>query len=252
MSATVEVSCQISYTYSYTSYGFFGGGSSRTMSGSSSSLATAFFINEDGYLVTNAHVVTLENESTYKNLRYTKRDIVIIYADSDELFSVSLVACDTDLDLAILKLDDNQGLDEVKYVTFFNLTDQESDEYYSEDAIKIFYGEYCVAIGNALGYGISVTSGIISAPYRKFNDNGVTVKAIQTDAAINEGNSGGPLCNKYGCVIGINSFKTVTNTSELLGFAIPSNIVMQYIETVNANEGLSIKYYMTDLRAYVN
>ena len=107
-----------------------------------------------------------------------------------------------------------------------------------------------VAIGNANGYGISVTQGVVSAPYRNFTSSGINTVAIQTDAAINEGNSGGPLANKYGAIIGINSFKTVTSTSESLGFAIPSYVVLSYIEEVNQDLNLNIKYYYTNERAY--
>ena len=113
-------------------------------------------------------------------------------------------------------------------------------------------GDFAIAIGNANGYGISVTQGVVSAPYRNFTSSGINTVAIQTDAAINEGNSGGPLANKYGAVIGINSFKTVTSTSESLGFAIPSYIVMSYIDSVNSAKGLNINYYKTQERAYKN
>ena len=250
MPATVEIETTIKYSYTYGYGGFFGGYSTRTVSDTQSSEATGFFINSDGYLMTNAHVVCIANEKNYKDLKYLSRDIKINFADSDIKFDVEVVAYDEDLDLAILKMKDKSEIENIQYVTFFNMTDPSSDEFYAEEAIKLYYGEMVVAIGNANGYGISVTSGVVSAPYRNFTSSGVTVAAIQTDAAINEGNSGGPLANKYGAVIGINSFKTVTTTSESLGFAIPSYVVMKYIDYVANNENIEIKYYVTNTRAY--
>ncbi len=250
MPATVEIETTIKYSYTYGYGGFFGGYSSRTVTDSQSSKATGFFINSDGYLMTNAHVVCIENEKNYNNLQYLSRDIKINYADSDIQFEVEVVAYDEDLDLAILKMKDKNEIENIQYITFFNMTDPTSDEFYTDEAIKLYYGEMVVAIGNANGYGISVTSGVVSAPYRNFTSSGVSVAAIQTDAAINEGNSGGPLANKYGAVIGINSFKTVTSTSESLGFAIPSYVIMKYIDYVANNKSIEIKYYVTNNRAY--
>ena len=249
MPATVEITASIKYSYT-SSFGGFMGYSSRTVNESLTSAGTAFFINENGYLMTNAHVISLENEDRYNNLQYTSRDIKINYADSDVYFEVEIVDYDINLDLAVLKLKDVTEISNLKYVTFFNMTSPESEEFNSEDAVKLYYGESVVAIGNANGYGISVTQGVISAPYRNFTSSGVTTAAIQTDAAINEGNSGGPLANKYGAVIGINSFKTVTSTSESLGFAIPSYVVMSYLDSVNSEKNLNITYYSTNERAY--
>ena len=233
MPATVEISTTLYYTYTYTYGGMFGRGSqSRTVSDAESCVATGFFINEDGYLLTNAHVVSLENEDSYQDLKYTDRQIQINYADSDVYFDVEVVAYDTALDLAILKLKDKDEIENIQYVTFFNLTDPDSEEFNLDSAVKLYYGEMVVAIGNANGYGISVTSGVVSAPYRMFKSGTSKVEAIQTDAAINQGNSGGPLSNKYGAILGINSFKIVTTTSESLGFAIPSYVVLSYIEDI--------------------
>lgn len=251
MPATVEITAAIKYSYTY-NYGGFIGFSSRTVNDSITSAGTAFFINSDGYLMTNAHVISLENEERYNDLTYTSRDIKINYADSDIYFDVEIVAYDTHLDLAILKLKEGYTIDNLKYVTFFNMTSPESEDFNSDEAIKLYYGETVVAIGNANGYGISVTQGVVSAPYRNFTSRGINTVAIQTDAAINEGNSGGPLANKFGAIIGINSFKTVTSTSESLGFAIPSYIAMSYIDSVNSVKNINISYYSTNERAYKN
>ena len=248
--STLEISCTISYTYTYTVSMYpFGMGHSQKVSNAESCLATGFLINNEGYVVTNAHVVTIEDEDEYKDLEYTSRDIRLNYADSDVTFKAELVDYDTSIDLAILKMDVS-NIENLQHVTFFNLTDPTSEEYKNSDAIKLYYGETAIAIGNANGYGMSVTKGIVSAPYRLFKEDNKIIKAIQTDAAINSGNSGGPLCNSYGAVIGINSFKIVTQASEALGYAIPSYVIIDYIKSVNTNKNLTISYTTTTERAY--
>ena len=248
--STLEISCTISYTYTYTVSMYpFGMGHSQKVSNAESCLATGFLINDEGYVVTNAHVVTIEDEDEYKDLEYTSRDIRLNYADSDVTFKAELVDYDTSIDLAILKMDVS-NIENLQHVTFFNLTDPTSEEYKNSDAIKLYYGETAIAIGNANGYGMSVTKGIVSAPYRLFKEDNKIIKAIQTDAAINSGNSGGPLCNSYGAVTGINSFKIVTQASEALGYAIPSYVIIDYIKSVNTNKNLTISYTTTTERAY--
>lgn len=247
--STLEISCTVSYTYTYTVSMYpFGMGHSQKVSNAESCLATGFLINDEGYVVTNAHVVTIEDEDEYKDLEYTSRDIRLNYADSDVTFKAELVDYDTSIDLAILKMDVS-NIENLQHVTFFNLTDPTSEEYKNSDAVKLYYGETAIAIGNANGYGMSVTKGIVSAPYRLFKEDSKIIKAIQTDAAINSGNSGGPLCNSYGAVIGINSFKIVTQTSEALGYAIPSYVIIDYIKSVNTNKNLTISYTTTTERA---
>lgn len=255
MPSTVEITCTInfSYTYTYGTISFFGGGSTRsqTVSDYSSCQATGFIINEDGYVMTNAHVVTIENASSYRDLQYLGYEIYLNFADSDVKFSADVVDYDTTLDLAILKMDIT-SLENVPYVKFFKLTDPRTSDINSADAVKLYYGETAIAIGNANGYGISVTKGIVSAPFRAFTnkDNTVTY-AIQTDAAINSGNSGGPLVNSYGAVMGINSFKVVTQTSEALGYAIPSYVVLGYLDNYNKTASKQVKYYTTVERSYL-
>lgn len=234
MQRTVEVTADISYTYNAS---FFG-----PQTQSYTSQGTGFIVNEDGYIITNSHVVTAKDETTTRKVNYTKRDVKVNYAEDNNYIDVEIVYYDIDLDLAILKIDDE--IENLKYVNFFNLTDPDSDKYETDDAVKLIYGETAIAVGNANGYGISVTKGVVSVPLRYFDDNGNTIQAIQTDAAINSGNSGGPLVNLYGSVIGVNSFKIVTTTSESLGYAIPSNVVMKYLDDNN------IKYYTNSERAY--
>ena len=107
----------------------------------------------------------------------------------------------------------------------------------NSDNLKI--GETAIAIGNALGYGQSVTTGIISAANREFNDGVITGTFIQTDAAINPGNSGGALVNINGNVIGINSSKIGGDTVEGMGFAIPISRAIPIIEQLMSRETLS-------------
>lgn len=252
MPATLEITCTINYTYTTRSSGFSPFSTSRTVSSSQSCQATGFVINEDGYLLTNAHVVTLENESNYSNLTYTSRSIKVNYADSDVMFDAVVYAYDTDLDICLLKMNITD-IDELPYVTFFDMTDPDDALYDTDQAVKLLYGETAIAIGNAQGYGISITRGVVSAPIRYFKENSMIVKAIQTDAAINSGNSGGPLSNAYGAIIGMNSFKIVaSSTSESLGYAIPTYVLLDYIDTVASTNKETIKYYTTTAREYKN
>ena len=107
----------------------------------------------------------------------------------------------------------------------------------NSDTLKI--GEDVIAIGNALGYGQSVTTGIVSANNREISDDTITGTFIQTDAAINPGNSGGALVNINGYVIGINSSKIGGNAVEGMGFAIPISRAIPIIEELMSHETLS-------------
>ena len=107
----------------------------------------------------------------------------------------------------------------------------------SSETLKI--GEDVIAIGNALGYGQSVTTGIVSANNREISDDTITGTFIQTDAAINPGNSGGALVNINGYVIGINSSKIGGDTVEGMGFAIPISRAIPIIEELMSRDTLS-------------
>ena len=233
MPSVVELTVNFEFSYT-TTYRSPWGTTTQTISDSATSQATGFFINEDGYIMTNAHVVTLSDYESYPDFQYTNRTVSFNFADSDEVFTATIVDYDSDLDLAVLKSDTT--FTDQQYLTFFGI-DHAND-------ITLYYGEDVIAVGNANGYGISITSGVISAPLRYFEDGYQVVEAIQTDAAINAGNSGGPLTNMYGAVVGINSFKIVTSTSESLGYAIPANVVLNFLDT------LGIQYHTTTERAY--
>ncbi len=245
LTATVEINCTVNYSYyGYKTYGFH---SQRELITSSESCeATGFVINEDGYVVTNAHVVCIEGASSVSSFTYNSREIYVNYADSDVSIPCTVVAYDEDLDLCILKMN-TTNISNIQYLTFFNHTSPTSSTYSNSNAVKLLYGETVLAVGNAEGYGMSVTKGVVSAPVRNFDGT----YAIQTDAAINAGNSGGPLLNAYAAVIGINAFKIVSSsTSESLGFAIPSYTVLEYIDSVETSKSLTIKTYTTTSRSY--
>lgn len=197
---------------------------------------TGFVINDEGYVISNAHVVTYKYRESFFQAEYRAYSVVkAYYADSQAAFTMEVVAYDNNKDLAVLKmvappenLGQESGEGQRTTVTF-------------ADSDLLCYGQTCVAIGNANGYGLAVTSGVVSAPVRRFdNGDGTYTTAIQTDAAINPGNSGGPLFDKYGRVIGVNSFKIVTEDTENLGYAIPSNVVVEYVRSVDETIAVTV------------
>ena len=173
-----------------------GGSNEKTVS----ALGSGFVISADGYIVTNNHVV--ENTT----------DIQVTFTDGSTM-EASLIASDKETDLALLKVETEKKL---PFVNFGN-----------SDTAKV--GNWVMAIGNPFGLGGTVTAGIVSARGRMLA--GRYDNYIQTDAAINRGNSGGPLFDLDGNVIGVNSaIISPTGGSIGLGFAIPSNLASNIIE----------------------
>lgn len=180
-------------------------------------------------IVTNYHVVSGGNELT----------VVFSYdEDSDDpsIVTAKIKGYDADKDLAVIAVPLSEVTDEmrsqIKVATIGNSSDLE-------------LGQEVVAIGNALGYGQSVTTGIISALNREVtvsDDNGGTItnKLIQTDAAINPGNSGGALLNMNGELIGINSVKVSSSSVEGMGYAIPISDVQSIIEELMLKESRDV------------
>jgi len=162
---------------------------------------TGFIINEEGYIVTNAHVLA------------GGRKIQAITSEQT-LIDAIFIGYDSDFDIALLKIPG----------------DYEGFELGDSDEIQI--GEKVIAIGNPLGLQFSVSEGIVSAVHRE-GINGVEAY-IQTDAALNPGNSGGPLINKQGKVIGINNFKI--GDSESLGFALESDYIEDIVNQIAQEE----------------
>ena len=163
-------------------------------------LGSGFIINEDGYVVTNYHVINGAPE------------VKVIFSDGKEV-NAKVVNYDAERDIAVIKI-----TDDVKMPGIAQLGDSST----------VKAGEEVIAIGNPLGkeFSSTVTKGIVSSPNRKMKtENGNVLDYIQTDAAINPGNSGGPLINSKGEVIGINTAKKVGEDIEGIGFAIPINEV---------------------------
>lgn len=176
-------------------------------------------------IVTNYHVVSGSSELT----------VVFSYdEDSEEPSAVSakIKGYDSDKDLAVISVASADITEEMRsQIKIATIGDSSALE----------LGQQVVAIGNALGYGQSVTSGIISALNREVtvsNEDGTTItnKLIQTDAAINPGNSGGALLNMNGELIGINSVKVATSSVEGMGYAIPISDVQSIIEELMLKE----------------
>ena len=171
---------------------------------------SGIIISNDGYILTNNHIINSTDSSVYYEVSDAAK--VYVYLFNDETpYEAKIIGTDEETDLAVIKIEKND-------LTAAELGDSSS--------VKI--GEFAMAIGNPLGMQSSVTSGIISAVDRTVDaDNGNTFTLIQTDAAINSGNSGGALVNAEGKVIGINTLKLSGTGIEGMGFAIPINDTIQ-------------------------
>jgi serine protease Do len=162
---------------------------------------SGFIISKDGFVVTNNHVV--EEAETIK-----------ITLSNDEVYDAEVIGLDPRMDLALLKIESKEGF---SFVSFGNSKESK-------------VGEWVVAIGNPFGLGGTVTAGIISALGRNIG-SGPYDRFIQTDAPINKGNSGGPLFNMSGEVIGVNTMiYSQTGGSVGIGFSIPSELVIPVID----------------------
>ena len=174
--------------------------------GTAEAQGSGVIISDNGYILTNNHVVNSSSGSSFYSLGEANKITVSLYNDDTE-YDAKIVGTDEQTDLAVIKID-KDGL------TAAELGDS--------DSVQV--GEFCMAIGNPLGLGITVTDGIVSAVNREVTDSdNNTYEAIQTNAAINAGNSGGALVNSQGQVIGINTLKVSGEDVEGVGFAIPIN-----------------------------
>lgn len=161
------------------------------------SIGSGVIFSEDGYIVTNTHIIS-------------GNKLIKVKLHTGEEFDANLIGADVNADIAVLKINSNRAL---KPINVSN-----------SDDLKI--GDKVLAIGNPYGIGISVSSGIISATGRDYGNP--YLELIQTDAAINPGNSGGALINENGNLIGINTkIFSRTGAYQGLGFAIPSNNIVQ-------------------------
>ena len=166
----------------------------------SEALGSGFVISEDGYIVTNNHVIE-------------KADEIQIEFFTGETLQAKLVGTDPKTDIALLKVESDKPL---KFVNFGN-----------SDLMRV--GDWVMAMGNPLGQGFSVSAGIVSARNRSLS--GTYDDYFQTDAAINKGNSGGPLFNMDGQVIGVNTaILSPTGGSIGIGFSMTSNVVSKVVD----------------------
>lgn len=199
----------------------FSGFTSRIQGGQPQDIGSGFIVSKDGLIVTNKHVVS---NATAKYKVITK---------DDKEYEVTTISRDPANDIAVLKIEAT------------NLKPVELG-----DSTNLKVGQFVIAIGTALGeFRHTVTTGVISglgrgitagSPYEGYAEKLDDI--IQTDAAINLGNSGGPLLNSLGQVIGVNV--AVAEGANNIGFALPVNIVKEALNEFNANGGFSKKAYL--------
>ena len=173
-------------------------------------------ISEDGYIITNKHVINNAEE-------------IEVVLNDKRTYSAEILGEDSNSDLALLKIEENK----LPFLKFDNSN-------------NLRVGEWVLAVGNPYNLNSTVTAGIISAKSRKINilNDGGIESFIQTDAAINSGNSGGALVNTYGNLIGINTaIQSKTGSFSGYGFAIPSNMAKKIIN--------DLKLYGEVRRAYI-
>ena len=189
-------------------FGGQGGPGGGTTTREAQSLGSGFVISADGYVVTNNHVISPEGPGS------TIEAITVTMPDGTE-YPAKLIGKDAASDLAVLKIDGKRDLPFVRF----------------GDSRQARVGDWVVAIGNPFGLGGTVTSGIISSVYRNTGTGGAYDRYLQTDAAINRGNSGGPMFDMKGNVIGINNaIFSPTGGSVGIGFAIPAEIAAPIVE----------------------
>ena len=199
------VGIKLEYTVNNSMLQMFGKSSSSTATATGSGI----IISEDGYILTNNHVVSSSSSSSnssYYQVSEASKLTVTLFNDDTE-YEAKIVGKDEQTDLAVIKIE-KSGLSKAEFA--------------DSDSIKV--GEFAMAVGNPIGMQSSVTCGIVSAVNRQVTDSdGKQYTLIQTDAAINSGNSGGALVNSEGKVIGINTLKLSGTGIEGMGFAIPIN-----------------------------
>ena len=202
----VEIKCQVR---SSVSSGFFFFEQAPSTSISSGS---GVIFSSDGYIVTNEHVIDgLVDESSIE-----------VKAYNGQVYPAKVIGYDTKTDLAVLKID----AEDLPYASF-------------TDSSQLLLGQDVIAIGNPLGLGISCSNGIVSALEKEIAINSVYMTVIQTNAAVNAGNSGGGLFDINGNLVGIVNAKKSSNFTETsvegMGYAIPSNTVSRIIEELITN-----------------
>ncbi|RYD92714.1 MAG: trypsin-like serine protease, partial [Sphingomonadales bacterium] len=203
----------------------FGGGtddSGRPITREATSLGSGFIISADGYVVTNNHVISASPEG---GSGAVVSSITVTLPDRKE-YKATVVGRDQASDLALLKIDAKS----LPFVQF-------------GDSTRTRVGDWVVAIGNPFGLGGTVTAGIVSALHRSIGINGPYDRYIQTDASINQGNSGGPMFDLRGNVIGINTaIFSPTGGNVGIGFAIPAEEAKPIIDQLRSGNKIKRGY----------
>ena len=201
------------------------GGGNQPQRREAQSLGSGFIISADGYVVTNNHVVAPDNRARLE-------EITVTMPDGTE-YEAELVGADPASDLAVLKIRSDKTFPFVEF----------------GDSSQTRVGEWVVAIGNPFGLGGTVTSGIVSAVYRNTGQGGAYDRYIQTDASINRGNSGGPLFDMRGNVIGINNaIFSPSGGSVGIGFAIPAEIAAPIVAQLRDGQEIERGYLGVNLQ----
>ena len=204
----------------------FGGDQTGPQTREAQSLGSGFIVSADGYVVTNNHVITAEGRGEVESITVTTPD--------GTEYPAKLVGRDAASDLAVLKISSAKPLPFVKF----------------GDSRSARVGEWVIAIGNPFGLGGTVTSGIISAIQRATGTGSAYDRYIQTDASINRGNSGGPLFDMKGQVIGINNaIFSPTGGSVGIGFAIPAETAAPIVEQLKKGQTIERGYLGVRIQA---
>ena len=194
-----------------------GGGGGQTRE--AQSLGSGFIISADGYVVTNNHVITAEGQGEVESITVTTPD--------GTEYPAQLVGRDAASDLAVLKIARPKPFPFVKF----------------GDSSRARVGDWIIAIGNPFGLGGTVTSGIVSAVYRNTGSGGAYDRYLQTDASINRGNSGGPMFDMQGQVIGINNaIFSPSGGSVGIGFAIPAEVAQPIVQKLMKGQAIERGY----------
>lgn len=196
------VGITVEYTVNTPYYGY-------AMQSSGSATGSGVIISKDGYILTNNHIVNTSSNSSFYQVSDATKVTVKLYND-ETIYEAKIIGKDETTDLAVIKIEKN----DLPAATLGN-----------SDELKV--GEFSMAIGNPLGMESTVTAGIISAINREITSDGKKFTVIQTDAAINSGNSGGALVNSKGEVVGINTLKLSGSGIEGIGFSIPINSTIE-------------------------
>ncbi len=209
-------------------FGNPGGDSGRPVTREATSLGSGFIISPDGYIVTNNHVISGGRAGA------VVKTITVTMPDRKE-YVAKLVGRDVASDPAVLKIDATN----LPFVKF-------------GDSTRARVGDWVVAIGNPFGLGGSVTAGIVSAVHRGgVNGGGAYDRYIQTDASINQGNSGGPMFDLNGNVIGINTAILSPSGGNVgIGFAIPAELARPIVDTLRKGDTVKRGYLGVQIQPF--